>query len=811
MNYINKYQAFILHLCLLFLFDCANSCADVVAHQFKYATYPQNPANIAKDKQVDDKLHLFAGMGDQDDWGYGIAGAFLTVSNQIIIDVTTQGGFKTVDRNSFAGFMVDYKTPSGYLKRVAYDLKGLSDKRTDFIPSWGKGVQPDHVVQTDAENGRSLTIDLSREAPIGWNGQIWLSTMVENSGKGSSLEIRLSGITFQPTTDAPADITPFSSEGIKWKQIPIHKMNVIASNLTSPQRMALDHLSMAIPATLAASSTPQATLIIARFDHLSELTDSQRSEIHSLLSDPTGWKEQQGYVIRHYPDRKQIIATSLGDKGLVNAIAHLQRSLILMPEVAIALEKDVTVEKPETEERGIYINIGYGLSSGPITPDNWNEQEWESFIDQLVLARVTFWSFFLWTEIEHIYPDTTQTEWKSKNEHVFRMLRHAIDYSHRRGLRAVYLFTPTNIPSDMIQRHPEWATTIEYTNHAGICSRINDAYHMARIVHQYQMQYFDEADEYDIAFYDPGGCMCEECRKGSIQCRELIKQTRDLSEIRDRVNPSARFGFWTWAVWRYERIHHYSLRDCLLPEIAKALSGQTQNVVVIDSFHGDEGSTPFFEQAKELNFRTSNFVYQTNIEDGHVFLLPLLDFQQKWAQMAQSNRIDESFLMIMEVASKMPMAAFGAEYFWDADLRKETVVERYALQLTHQLDAASHLRDGFLWLDELTYKGATGNDDFNNVIHQMSASFDMAFELLPAEKRTQLQYLLTTARVYKLLAQAAQPRSSGDTQLFDKYKAEFIELTRQDPLFLHFSQNAAPLFFDRMVGWVSNGFRNGYF
>ncbi|MBE7490129.1 hypothetical protein HS121_18015 [bacterium] len=163
--------------------------------------------------------------------------------------------------------------------------------------------------------------------------------MVENSGKGSSLEIRLSGITFQPTTDAPADITPFSSEGIKWKQIPIHKMNVIASNLTSPQRMALDHLSMAIPATLAASSTPQATLIIARFDHLSELTDSQRSEIHSLLSDPTGWKEQQGYVIRHYPDRKQIIATSLGDKGLVNAIAHLQRSLILMPEVAIALEK----------------------------------------------------------------------------------------------------------------------------------------------------------------------------------------------------------------------------------------------------------------------------------------------------------------------------------------------------------------------------------------------------------------------------------------------------------------------------------------
>ncbi|MBE7490131.1 hypothetical protein HS121_18025 [bacterium] len=136
---------------------------------------------------------------------------------------------------------------------------------------------------------------------------------------------------------------------------------------------------------------------------------------------------------------------------------------------------------------------------------------------------------------------------------------------------------------------------------------------------------------------------------------------------------------------------------------------------------------------KSLNFRTSNFVYQTNIEDGHVFLLPLLDFQQKWAQMAQSNRIDESFLMIMEVASKMPMAAFGAEYFWDADLRKETVVERYALQLTHQIDAASHLRDGFLWLDELTYKGATGNDDFNNVIHQMSASFDMAFELLPAE------------------------------------------------------------------------------
>ncbi len=375
------------------------------------------------------------------------------------------------------------------------------------------------------------------------------------------------------------------------------------------------------------------------------------------------------------------------------------------------------VEKPATQERGVYINIGYGPSSGPITSDNWEEPDWEQFIGELVLSRATFWSFFLWTEIEHIYPDSNRLDLVNKNKHVFKMLRLAIQYSQKHGLRSVFLFTPTNIPAEIITRHPDWACQLEYDNSGGICSRHPEAYELARVIHKYQMNYFSDADEFDIAFYDPGGCMCSECRKADFQLEQLLKQVDDFSKAAWSLNDDARFGFWTWAVWRHERIHQYSLKNRLFPEVAKGIKGKESQVTVIDSFHGDIGSTPYFEEAKQHGFRTSNFVYQTNIEDGNDFLLPLLDFQRKWAEITQENHLDETFLMIMEIKSKYPMAHFGCEFLWDASLSKETVAERYAIQLCGDIDAARQLRNGFLAMEKNYFRWGQQNRETSQKQH----------------------------------------------------------------------------------------------
>ena len=418
------------------------------------------------------------------------------------------------------------------------------------------------------------------------------------------------------------------------------------------------------------------------------------------------------------------------------------------------------VEKPKTEERGVYLNIGYGLSFDRLSPDTWSDKEWESFIDQLVLARATFWSFYLWTEIEHVYPGHS-LEWAEKNRKVHEALHHAVQYGHRRGLRAVFLFTPTNIPADMVAANPSWKTTLEYTNNGGICSRVPEAYEAALKVHRHQMEYFKDCDEVDIAFYDCGGCMCEECRKGNVQLGELLKQIRDFSAITWELNPNAHFGFWTWAVWRYEHKHNYSHRNNLIPQAAEILGDRRGRTVVIDSYHGDTGSVPFFEEARKNGFRTSQFTYQTNIEDGYALLLPLMAFQKRWAAKAQENGLDEAFLMTMQAASRMPSCHFGLEFFWDASLSESQVAARYGLQLSGDLKAAASLQRGFLLLERLTFEGAVGADNAVRMAEEARGCFEAAAAEAPRHV-DDIRPWLTTAKAYEALFRATDSRDKRD-------------------------------------------------
>lgn len=86
--------------------------------------------------------------------------------------------------STFAGLMADYHTAGGYTKRVALGLGLLNPKRTINRPGWGTGTAPhDFVSLGDAinEGGETtLTIDLARWAPDGWDGRVWLAAGAEN-------------------------------------------------------------------------------------------------------------------------------------------------------------------------------------------------------------------------------------------------------------------------------------------------------------------------------------------------------------------------------------------------------------------------------------------------------------------------------------------------------------------------------------------------------------------------------------------------------------------------------------------------------
>jgi hypothetical protein len=785
----------------------------------KRSTWTHNSDNYSKAAEHQGGFNISVGMGSTGDMGYGVAGLSLRVPSQLVLDVTTSGTLRTVDSNAFIGIVVDYHTPSGYIKRTGFPLGLFSKSREDFVPAWGKGTKPDNIIQPQRVDSTGLVLDLGSNAPIGWDGIIWLNSLIENTGVNTGFQLRIPSVKMHldsnPIAVGNIDIQP----PINWKQISLVGRTCVIGNLDGPETLALNkfisHTTLQIPIvpiqTLPSLPVKKSLLVIGRLEDLHKDMRDKTDLWSQLLKDEKPWREEQGYLIKYSSEEDLLVAVSIGHLGLVYAISQLQRCSVLTPEPSIALENYEMLEKPKTQERGVYINIGYGLSCGPITTDNWHEDDWEDFIDNVVLSRATLWSFFLWTEIETIYPDSNRTDLIGKNEFVFRMLKHAIDYSHKRGLRAVFLFTPTNIPADMVARHPEWACQLEYTNSGGICSNKPASYEMVKLIHRYQMDYFKEADEFDIAFYDPGGCMCEQCRQRDVQLEQLLKQIDDFSRFTRELNPTARFGFWTWAVWRYERIHQYSLQNLLLPEVAKRLQGKVNQIAVIDSFHGDTGSVPYFEEARKLGFRTSNFVYQTNIEDGNILLLPLFDFQKKWAAMTQDKQLDEAFLMIMEVKSKYPMAHFGCEFFWDATLKKELVAERYALQISGNLEATRMFRDGFLEMDNITYDGVIGTDNPIQTTTKMIECFDNGISKLPEIHQNQLKWLASTAKIYGILALSSNPRTEKDSATLEKYKAEYMSTLRNDPLFEYFANSRGEAFFDRMVGWITNGFKQGYF
>ncbi|MBS1369092.1 MAG: hypothetical protein HPZ91_03950 [Lentisphaeria bacterium] len=94
---------------------------------------------------------------------------------------------------AFAGLLVDYKAGGKFVKRVAFDL-GMTDYRWK-MPEYGTGRAPDEQVKLSAwirkEAEKTVSLDLGRHAPAGWEGECIVSALVANVLQGRRLELKL--------------------------------------------------------------------------------------------------------------------------------------------------------------------------------------------------------------------------------------------------------------------------------------------------------------------------------------------------------------------------------------------------------------------------------------------------------------------------------------------------------------------------------------------------------------------------------------------------------------------------------------------
>jgi hypothetical protein len=121
--------------------------------------------------------------------GASYAGLKLTGVRFLNMAVNASSNIEKRGRNSFAGFMVDYHTASGSVKRVALSIGVFDKHRGDHSPYWGKNSVPDEYVDLGRHDLYGL--DLQQWAPPEWDGQLWFTLALERAGLNTSLTAQL--------------------------------------------------------------------------------------------------------------------------------------------------------------------------------------------------------------------------------------------------------------------------------------------------------------------------------------------------------------------------------------------------------------------------------------------------------------------------------------------------------------------------------------------------------------------------------------------------------------------------------------------
>ena len=113
---------------------------------------------------------------------------------------------------SFAGFVVDYHTSDGYVKRVNLAVGLLDPKCSARLPAYGKHGPFDEVYDLGRLVGegpeKTFSLDLAHYAPDGWDGQVWFSVGSDWAGSGRRLKARILAVNDAVTDGFVTGVNP---------------------------------------------------------------------------------------------------------------------------------------------------------------------------------------------------------------------------------------------------------------------------------------------------------------------------------------------------------------------------------------------------------------------------------------------------------------------------------------------------------------------------------------------------------------------------------------------------------------------------
>ncbi|MDX9973824.1 MAG: hypothetical protein RBU21_12645 [FCB group bacterium] len=464
-------------------------------------------------------------------------------------------------------------------------------------------------------------------------------------------------------------------------------------------------------AELAGESATEPSVLVCigrmmeRFPYLAsealERTGSSRRNLKSF-------QEREGYFLIR--EGNILYAAGLDVLGTVHAVSDLQSRLRArdgkvwfdFPEWKEG-GHGVLFEKPAIETRGEYLNIGYNIPG--ITPHEWDDARWRQYIDRLVLAKLNRLYLYLWNDTYSVYPGSALSK-VALNRNLHERIRSAIAYARTRGLGVTYMMCPTFFPRDVWEAHPELHADIEYVKHGfpAVCPQAPGAWDLMKDIARSEMEWFKGADAIQIWFYDPGGCWCEKYGCKSKQAEILARQVVEFSGLFRALNPSARVEYNLWPIWLWEDRMKVQYRRELDERLKTAFGSEYRNVTAVGAPDNDT-TLPLIE--KEMGYRTSAFLFGTNPENGYVFPLPLLAWQQETARRVVETGMDGAFGHRLEAWTRYPGTFILGQFLWNPDIEPDAAVRRYSEMLALDMVSGPKLTEAILLLERFTQEGAS--------------------------------------------------------------------------------------------------------
>jgi hypothetical protein len=480
-------------------------------------------------------------------------------------------------------------------------------------------------------------------------------------------------------------------------------------------------------------------------------------------------------------NRKQVIVITGMPQG-VHTLTITRASGTIYIDAIDVKNKPYRIEDPEVERRAEYLNIPVSYRAFSTAPEMFSRDEWRDYIDSLVLARKTHLYYYIWyTDLYYRFSPNSWADGVSKQNHVY--LREAIDYARSRGLKVIYMFAPTTVPSDVWNNAANADLRTQGWNPYPNDTRFNPSKTLAcsymEDIYSNEIEWFKKADGLHVWFYDPGGCFCTTCSLTNSEHRPLVWQVEKMDLLGGTRNLTQTIEYNVWPHWAIENSPnwsgHYFVNN-LKSYLKAGYGGAIADVVFANAAANQTNARSYLNSARTDGYRTMGFHFETNEESYYPFLTPFAtvgnEIYNQFAAM-KSDQHTGSFLHRIE-STRSPQTQIMSGWEWDLTLDKYELLRNYAYGFTGDTKAEIDLTVSLAGLDQEFYTSG-----YNGYVIMATAMND-AYSALSDQAQWKMQLLYDTKNaVYYICANdwTTFQTVTGNSPYFFDYRAKIITNT----------------------------------